>query len=65
VMHDLTERNIELWRQLQQGFGKGNPGAPGGPGIPPAAPSVAEKNRNPPSSTPPPPAAGNRTRSKP
>lgn len=36
VMHDLTERNMELWRQLQQGFGKPPPTAP---------PGVAERPR--------------------
>jgi polyhydroxyalkanoate synthesis repressor PhaR len=34
VMHDLTERNLELWRQLQQGFGKP---------VPPQPPGVAER----------------------
>lgn len=42
VMHDLTERNLELWRQLQQGFGKP---------VPPQPPGVAERPK--PASEPP------------
>ena len=45
VMNDLTERNLELWRQLQQGFGKPPPSAPpGSPGVP-REPADADKLR--------------------
>jgi len=47
VMHDLTERNIEIWRQLQQGFGKGGP-------VPQATPPAAPVDK-PRVTTPPPP----------
>lgn len=61
VMHDLTERNIELWRQLQQGFGKAGPPQSGAV-VPPS--NAPDKTRAPNIPTPPvnsPP----RTRSKP
>ena len=39
VMHDLTERNLQLWQQLQQGFGKPQtPPPPGSTGVPPKPP---------------------------
>ena len=45
VMNDLTERNLELWRQLQQGFGKPPPPAPpGSPGVP-RDPADSDKSR--------------------
>ena len=39
VMTDLTERNLQLWQQLQQGFGKRQPPVP--PGVAPRAPEPA------------------------
>ena len=62
VMHDLTERNVELWRQLQQGFTKGGPLS--GPQAPAPAPS-SEKARPAPAPTPPPAATAPRGRVKP
>lgn len=45
VMNDLTDRNMELWRQLQQGFGKPPPPVPpGSPGVP-RNPADPEKTR--------------------
>ena len=36
VMTDLTERNLQLWQQLQSGFGKPQaPAPPGSTGVPP------------------------------
>lgn len=49
VMTDLTERNLQLWQQLQTGFGKPQaPVAPGSTGVPPRppeAPAVPGKPR--------------------
>ena len=39
VMTDLTERNLQLWQQLQSGFGKPQaPVPPGSTGVPPRPP---------------------------
>jgi polyhydroxyalkanoate synthesis repressor PhaR len=46
VMTDLTERNLQLWQQLQQGFGKPPPLVPpGSPGMPAKAPEVPISNK--------------------
>lgn len=46
VMHDLTERNLQLWQQLQQGFGKPQPP------VPPGSVGVAPKSPEPPGAQP-------------
>lgn len=43
VMQDLTERNLDLWRQVQAGFLKGAPPAPGSKSVDP--PKAAEPPR--------------------
>ncbi len=46
VMTDLTERNLQLWQQLQQGFGKPPPQVPpGSPGMPPRGPEAPVSNK--------------------
>ena len=46
VMTDLTERNLQLWQQLQQGFGKPPPPMPpGSSGLPPRTPDTPISNK--------------------